>query len=77
VAGGAEKSLSEARAKIGVAPGCGDTDDLQFRAGNGERQRKGIVDVVADVGIEDDLLLLARRGWLLGLEAAPVTERAK
>jgi len=49
-----EKAIHEPRAKMSVAPGGGDPSDSDFWAGERQRQSKGVVDVIADIGIEDD-----------------------
>ncbi len=48
-----EEAVEEFGAGFGVAEGGGDAEDLQFGAAEGEGDGEGVVDVVADVGVED------------------------
>ncbi len=48
-----EEAIEELGAGFGVAEGGGDAEDLKFGAAEGEGYREGVVDVVADVGVED------------------------
>src|SRR5229473_1206940 len=48
-----EEAIEELGAGFGVADGGGDAEDLQFGAAEGEGYREGVVDVVADVGVQD------------------------
>ena len=60
---GGQVAIDQAGAQFRVAEGGRDADDLQFRALEGQGQREGVVDVVADVGVDDGEL---RRGPGLG-----------
>ena len=67
-----EEPLREPRAQIRVAPRRGHADHLKLGTGNRQGQRERIVDVVANIGIEDDLLLPAGR-WLLRAKITPAS----
>lgn len=54
----AEQAVDHAAAHRSVAPGGGDTHDLDVGAGEEEAEGEDVVDIVADVGIEEDLV-----GW--------------
>ena len=49
-----EEAVDETSAKSGVAPGGGDAENLDFGATQCQSQSEGVVNVVADVGVEDD-----------------------
>ena len=51
-----QHSIHEFRPSFGIAKLGGDAEDLQFGALERERHREGVVDVVTDVGIDNDLL---------------------
>ncbi len=48
-----EEAIEELGAGFRIAEGGGDAEDLQFGAAEGEGDGEGVVDVVADVGVED------------------------
>ncbi len=52
----AQKSVDDAGTGFGVAEGSGYAKDFEFGAFDGEREGEGVVDVVADVGVDDDFL---------------------
>ena len=52
-----EVTIDEARAQFGIAEGRGDAEEFHFRAAQQKCQRKRIVDVVANVGVDNDELL--------------------
>ncbi len=56
-----EEAVDKPSAKGGVAPRGGDAENFAFWAAQCEGQREGVVNVVADVGIEDDFGLGGRR----------------
>jgi len=62
-----KEAVEELGAGLGVTEGGSDAEDLEFGAAEGQCDGEGIVDVVADVGIDDyffgDGFLRNRRGW--------------
>ncbi len=71
---GGEEVIEEASAEIGVAEGGGDADDANLRAAQQKSDGEGIVDVVADIGVDPDQSggrgqSVGRdgRGWLRGM----------
>src|SRR5215472_14652066 len=50
----AEHPVEQLGAHLRIAKRRGDAEDLQFGAAQGQRHRKRIVNVVADVGVNDD-----------------------
>ncbi len=59
-----EEAVEELSASFGVAEGGGDAEDLEFGAAEGEGDGEGVVNVVADVGVQDYFLEegVSRRG---------------
>ncbi len=49
-----EEAVDHARAEFCIAPGAGDAEDFDFGAGEGEADGEDVVNVVADVGVDDD-----------------------
>ena len=64
-----EQAIDHLRTKFRVAPRAGDAEDLEFGTDQGEADREDIVDVVADVGVDDDLYRLSGRGLRLRARA--------
>ena len=62
---GRQVTVHQAGAQFRVAEFRGDAENLQFRALEGQRQGKRVVDVVADIGVDDGQLGRTglRRGW--------------
>ena len=61
-----EKTVEQFGAFGGVSEGGGDAENLELRASQREAYGESVVNVVADVGIDDDFLRRSRRGgWLL------------
>jgi hypothetical protein len=58
------RDVRQPSAKFRIAERRGDAQNLQFRAAKGQSHGKGIVHIVADVGINDDFLGRRRR-WAL------------
>jgi hypothetical protein len=56
-----EHAVDDPGAGFGVAEGGGNAEDFEFGAAQGESDGEGVVDVVADVGIDDDFFV-RRRG---------------
>ena len=52
-----EVTIDEASAQFGIAKGRGDAEEFDLRAAQQKSQRKRIVDVVANVGVDNDELL--------------------
>ena len=57
-----EEAVEKLRSGFGVPKGSGDAHDLQFGAAQGERDGEGIVDVVADISV-DDYFFWEGRSW--------------
>src|SRR6185369_13369290 len=53
-AGLGEEAVDQTGAEFGVAPSGRDAHDVNFGAVEGEAQGKGVVEVVADVGVDDN-----------------------
>src|SRR5438270_1921715 len=51
-----QETIEEFGARFGIAESCGDAEDLQFRAAQGQRHRESVINVVADIGVNDDFL---------------------
>jgi len=62
-----KEAVEELGAGLGVTEGGSDAEDLEFGAAEGECDGEGVVDVVADVGVDDYFFgygfLGNRRGW--------------
>ena len=54
VAGVREEAVEQAGAEGGIAEGGGEAEDPEFGAAQGEGDGEGVVDVVTDVGVDDD-----------------------
>jgi len=54
VAGFSEQTIDEPRAELRVSPGGADAENFELGAGNRKTDGEGVVDVVADVGVDDD-----------------------
>ena len=64
----AQHAVQHLGARGGVAEGGRNAQHLEFRAGQGQPQGKGIVDIVADIAVDDDLF-----AWGLRLTASGVS----
>ena len=62
VASFSEETVEKPGAGFRVAESGGDAEDLEFGTAEGERHGEGVVNVVANVGIDDDFFGL-RRSW--------------
>ena len=62
----AQHAVQHLRAGLGVAKGGRKAQHIEFRAGQRQRHGEGIVYVIADIGVDDDLLA---RGLRLGRPA--------
>jgi hypothetical protein len=67
VTGVCEETRNEASAQIGIAPRRSHSEQFDAWTGQQQGQRKGVVNVVADVGVEDDFV---GRGRLLCVGSA-------
>ena len=56
----AEQSIRNLRSAFGVAESCRDAQNLYLRAAQRQRHGKGVINVVTDVSVEDDLFALGR-----------------
>ena len=56
VAGLVEEAVDKAGAEGGVSPGGGDAEEVELGALEDEAKSEDVVDVVADIGVEDDFL---------------------
>jgi hypothetical protein len=52
-----EITIDETSAQFSIPEGGRDAEEMHFRAAQQKRQRKCIVDVVANIGVENDELL--------------------
>ena len=57
-----EETVKELGAQFGVAESGGDAENLELGAAEGEGNREGVVNVVSDVGVNDDFFGL-RGSW--------------
>ena len=48
-----EEARCQSGTQISIAPGCGHADDMQLRCRKGERQGKGVIDVVSDICVNE------------------------
>ncbi len=55
-AGFAEHAIHDFGATFGISEGGGDAENFKLGALEGKGKREGIVDVVADVGVDDHFL---------------------
>ncbi len=58
-----EEAVKKLGASFGVAESCGDAKDFEFGAAERESDGEGIVNVVADVGVNDDFFGKSLLGW--------------
>jgi hypothetical protein len=58
----AQQPVDQLGARFGIAEGGGNAENLQLRATQRQSNREGVVDIVADIGIDDDFL----GGWFRG-----------
>jgi hypothetical protein len=56
----AEKSIDDFGSGLGVAEGGGYAENFKLGAAESQRECEGVVDVIADVGVDDDFLW---RAW--------------
>ena len=64
-----EIAIDQARSQLGVAEGGLDAEQAQFGTAQNKGQRKGVVDVVADIGVQNDQLgrwMGLSGGWTVG-----------
>ena len=52
----AQQPVEQARPQRCISPGRGDAQDLQLRAGKRKPHGESVIDVVADIGVDDDEL---------------------
>ena len=55
MAGLLEEAFDQSRTQVRVPPCCRHAENLQVVTGQRERQRKGVIDVIADVRVDDYL----------------------
>jgi hypothetical protein len=55
-----EKPIQELGASLGISEGGGNAENFQLRAAETERNRECVIDVISDIGVNDDFFRNAR-----------------